>query len=128
MSFLPANQAVGVGLDAFGKIDGAIANAGLWDFGPRVWGITEEKWRMITGIVLGGVFRTIKAVPPQAHGPPALRPAGHAADARGHDGSPALAGRSWLPPLAVANAAAAPPARSCFARLPLPSAAARRGC
>ena len=58
------DNAVRIGLDTFGKIDGTIANAGLWDFGPRVWEITEEKWHMITDIVLGGVFRTIKAVAP----------------------------------------------------------------
>jgi len=29
-----------------------------------VWETTEEKWRLITDIVLGGVFRTIKAVAP----------------------------------------------------------------
>ena len=58
------DDAVRAGIDAFGKIDGAIANAGLWDFGPKVWETTEEKWLMITDIVLGGVFRTIKAVAP----------------------------------------------------------------
>lgn len=58
------DSAVRLGLDEFGHIDGVIANAGVWDLGPSLWDTTEESWTTIQDVVLGGVFRTIKAVAP----------------------------------------------------------------
>ncbi|MDV7088963.1 mycofactocin-coupled SDR family oxidoreductase [Rhodococcus opacus] len=58
------DEAVQAGIAAYGKIDGVVANAGLWNFGPRVWETTEEDWRLVNDTVLGGTFRTIKSVAP----------------------------------------------------------------
>lgn len=58
------DAAVRAGLDEFGRIDCAIANAGLWDLGPTVWETTEESWRTVVDVVLSGTWRTIKAVAP----------------------------------------------------------------
>ena len=58
------DSAVALGLESFGRIDGAIANAGVWDLSPPAWKITEELYTLIVDTVMGGVFRTIKAVSP----------------------------------------------------------------
>lgn len=58
------DSAVALGLETFGHLDGAIANAGVWDLCPPVWEITEELYTVIVDTVMGGVFRTIKAVSP----------------------------------------------------------------
>ncbi|MDV7351954.1 SDR family NAD(P)-dependent oxidoreductase [Rhodococcus oxybenzonivorans] len=58
------DAAVALGLDAFGRLDAVIANAGLWDLGPKSWEITEQMWTTVTDVVLGGTFRTIKATAP----------------------------------------------------------------
>jgi len=47
------------GIDTFGQIDIAIANAGIVDFSP-IWEITEEEWADQIDINLSGVWRTIK--------------------------------------------------------------------
>lgn len=58
------DSAVALGLEMFGHIDGVIANAGVWDLSPAVWEVDEELYTVIVDIVMGGVFRTIKAVAP----------------------------------------------------------------
>ena len=58
------DSAVALGLQTFGHIDGAIANAGVWDLSPAAWEISEELYTVIVDTVMGGVFRTIKAVSP----------------------------------------------------------------
>lgn len=54
---------VAAGIEAFGRIDMLIANAGVVDHAP-VWEITEDEWRTVTDINLGGVWRSAKAVIP----------------------------------------------------------------
>lgn len=58
------DRAVRLGLDTFGRLDAVIANAGLWDLGPKGWETTEQMWSTVTDVVLGGTFRTIKATAP----------------------------------------------------------------
>jgi SDR family mycofactocin-dependent oxidoreductase len=55
--------AVAQALDAFGRIDILVANAGIWDLGP-LWELTEEQWQTMLDINLTGVWRTVKAVVP----------------------------------------------------------------
>ena len=62
------DAAVALGLDAFGRIDAVISNAGLWDLGPKAWEISEDIWTVVTDVVLGGTFRTIKATAPHLVG------------------------------------------------------------
>jgi SDR family mycofactocin-dependent oxidoreductase len=54
---------VDLGIESFGHIDIAIANAGIVDFAP-IWEITEQEWADQIDINLSGVWRTIKAVAP----------------------------------------------------------------
>ncbi|MFF1553030.1 mycofactocin-coupled SDR family oxidoreductase [Rhodococcus erythropolis] len=58
------DAAVALGLETFGRLDAVIANAGLWDLGPKAWETTEQMWSTVTDVVLGGTFRTIKATAP----------------------------------------------------------------
>jgi SDR family mycofactocin-dependent oxidoreductase len=50
-------------LDAFGRIDIMVANAGIVDFKP-FWEITEEEWHDELEINCTGAWRTAKAVAP----------------------------------------------------------------
>ncbi|TSD94104.1 NAD(P)-dependent oxidoreductase [Skermania sp. ID1734] len=58
------DAAVQLGLDTFGRLDAVIANAGLWDLGPKAWETSEQMWTTVTDVVMGGTFRTIKATAP----------------------------------------------------------------
>jgi SDR family mycofactocin-dependent oxidoreductase len=57
------DEVVAAGLKEFGKIDIAVANAGLLDNKP-FWDITEGEWSVVVETCLGGVWRTAKAVAP----------------------------------------------------------------
>lgn len=57
------DAAVAQGLDEFGHIDIAVANAGIWSMAP-LWEISDEMWQDMLDVNLTGVFRTIKAVAP----------------------------------------------------------------
>jgi SDR family mycofactocin-dependent oxidoreductase len=58
------DAAVAEGLERFGRLDGAVANAGLFDVGPMLWETTEAMWATVIDITLSGVWRTIKAAAP----------------------------------------------------------------
>ena len=58
------DAAVALGLEAFGSLDIAVANAGIVHYGD-VWGLTDDEWNLTLDINLGGVWRTAKAVAPQ---------------------------------------------------------------
>jgi SDR family mycofactocin-dependent oxidoreductase len=57
------DDAVAATIEAFGKIDILIANAGIWTQGP-FWELTEEQWADMIGVNLSGVWRAAKAVAP----------------------------------------------------------------
>ncbi len=57
------DAAVASGIDAFGKIDVAVANAGIVHYGD-VWSLTEQEWNLTVDINQNGVWRTAKAVAP----------------------------------------------------------------
>jgi SDR family mycofactocin-dependent oxidoreductase len=56
-------QSVQLALDTFGRLDIAIANAGIFHRGPS-WELTEEEFATMIDVNLTGVWRTIKAVAP----------------------------------------------------------------
>lgn len=56
-------EAVDGGLEAFGHIDVACANAGLISYGLG-WELTEEDWETIIDVNLRGVWNTMRAVVP----------------------------------------------------------------
>ncbi|WP_233608695.1 SDR family oxidoreductase [Nocardia stercoris] len=58
------DAAVARAVDILGGIDGIVANAGVWDLGPAGWQTSEEDYQAVVDTVLGGVFRTIRAVAP----------------------------------------------------------------
>jgi SDR family mycofactocin-dependent oxidoreductase len=55
--------AVRQGLDAFGKIDILVANAGIVSMAP-IWDLTDELWQDMIDVNLTGVWRSVKAVLP----------------------------------------------------------------
>ena len=57
------DDAVAATIEAFGKIDILIANAGIWTQGP-FWELTEEQWADMIDVNLSGVWRAAKAVTP----------------------------------------------------------------
>lgn len=57
------DAAVANGIDAFGQIDVAVANAGIVHYGD-VWSLTEDEWNLTLDINTSGVWRTAKAVAP----------------------------------------------------------------
>lgn len=57
------DAAVANGIEAFGKIDVAVANAGIVHYGD-VWALTEQEWNLTLDINTNGVWRTAKAVAP----------------------------------------------------------------
>jgi SDR family mycofactocin-dependent oxidoreductase len=63
-------RVVAAGIEAFGGIDIAVANAGIAGISP-IAEMTDEEWQNMIDINLGGVFKTLRAV------------AGHMAE-RGH--------------------------------------------
>ncbi len=54
---------VKTGIDAFGSIDGVIANAGICTYG-RLWELSDDQWHSVIDTNLTGVFHTIRAVVP----------------------------------------------------------------
>jgi len=57
------DKVVAAGLEAFGKIDILIANAGIVDFKP-FWEISDQEWADQIAVNLTGVWRSAKAVAP----------------------------------------------------------------
>jgi len=57
------DAAVAAGIEAFGGIDIALANAGIVHYG-NFWELTEEEWNLTLDINTSGVWRTAKAVAP----------------------------------------------------------------
>lgn len=57
------DAAVAHGLEAFGQIDIAVANAGIVHYGD-VWTLSEEDWNLTLDVNTSGVWRTAKAVIP----------------------------------------------------------------
>lgn len=57
------DAAVAEGINAFGQIDIAIANAGIVHYGD-FWTLTEDEWKLTLDINTNGVWRTAKAVAP----------------------------------------------------------------
>jgi NAD(P)-dependent dehydrogenase (short-subunit alcohol dehydrogenase family) len=56
--------AVAAAVRQFGRLDGLIANAGIWGELASVWEMSEETWQEILDINLSGCWRSIKAVVP----------------------------------------------------------------
>jgi SDR family mycofactocin-dependent oxidoreductase len=57
------DAAVANGIEAFGQIDIAVANAGIVHYGD-VWSLTEDEWNLTLDINTNGIWRTAKAVAP----------------------------------------------------------------
>ncbi len=57
------DDALAEGIDAFGRLDGVIANAGICSFG-RLWELTDDQWRSVVDVNLTGVFHTLRATVP----------------------------------------------------------------
>lgn len=55
------DYAVEQGINAFGKIDILIANAGIWGLKP-FWDLDEQSWNEMIDINLTGVYRSARAV------------------------------------------------------------------
>jgi NAD(P)-dependent dehydrogenase (short-subunit alcohol dehydrogenase family) len=48
-------------LDALGRVDCAIANAGTSGSAPGIWEMSTEEWRRVLGVNLDGAFFTVRA-------------------------------------------------------------------
>lgn len=57
------NDVVAETISEFGRLDCAIANAGIWTSGP-FWELSEDRWQDMIDINLTGVWKTAKAVAP----------------------------------------------------------------
>jgi len=57
------DAAVAAGIEAFGQIDIAVANAGIVHYGD-VWDLSEDDWNLTMDVNTNGVWRTAKAVAP----------------------------------------------------------------
>jgi SDR family mycofactocin-dependent oxidoreductase len=63
------DEVVAAGVDAFGRLDAVVANAGIFDWSAKpLWETTDDAWRDQIGVCLEGVWRTAKAVGPQMIG------------------------------------------------------------
>ncbi len=51
------------GIEAFGRLDGVIANAGICSYG-RLWELTDDQWQSVVDVNLTGVFHTLRATVP----------------------------------------------------------------
>lgn len=58
------DSAVAAGLDQFGRLDVAVANAGIVSWAP-VHEITDRQWTEMIDVNLTGTWRTLKSVVPQ---------------------------------------------------------------
>ncbi len=56
-------RAVDQTMRAFGRLDTAVANAGIWSVG-KVWELTEEQWDSVIAVNLKGAWLTAKHVLP----------------------------------------------------------------
>ncbi|BBY46697.1 short chain dehydrogenase (plasmid) [Mycolicibacterium arabiense] len=56
-----ADALVQCALEEFGRLDGAVNNAGAAHVGARLHEIATENWRHVTGVVLDGVFFGMRA-------------------------------------------------------------------
>jgi SDR family mycofactocin-dependent oxidoreductase len=54
---------VSEGVAELGRLDIAVANAGVCGFG-KTWELTDEQWDEMIGVDLTGVFKTLRAVTP----------------------------------------------------------------
>jgi SDR family mycofactocin-dependent oxidoreductase len=57
------DRVVQAGIDAFGKIDIVVVNAGIVDYRP-FWEMTEDQWHGVVDVCMTGAWRTAKAVAP----------------------------------------------------------------
>lgn len=55
---------VAEGVAELGRLDIAVANAGVCGFG-KTWELSDEQWEEMIGVDLTGVFKTLRAVTPQ---------------------------------------------------------------
>lgn len=58
------NAAVALAVDRFGRLDAAVACAGLLAGGVTAWDTTEEVWQQLLEVNLSGVWRLAKAAIP----------------------------------------------------------------
>jgi SDR family mycofactocin-dependent oxidoreductase len=56
--------AVATAVDLFGRLDAAIAMAGVFAAGDRLWEVSDEEWDAVVDIDLRGVFHTARAAVP----------------------------------------------------------------
>ena len=54
---------VSAGVAELGRLDIAVANAGVCGFG-KTWELTDQQWEEMIGVDLTGVFKTLRAVTP----------------------------------------------------------------
>jgi SDR family mycofactocin-dependent oxidoreductase len=52
-------------LREFGRIDGLVANAGIWTGGVPAWELTDDQWDEMSYVNLRGVWQSCKQVIPQ---------------------------------------------------------------
>ncbi len=67
------DAAVATALDRFGRLDAAIAVAGVIAGGPPVWETDDQTWRMLQAVDLDGVFHLVRAAVPALLAAPAGR-------------------------------------------------------
>jgi len=56
--------AVATAVDLFGRLDAAVAMAGVFAAGDRLWEVSDEEWDAVVDIDLRGVFHTARAAVP----------------------------------------------------------------
>lgn len=56
--------AVATAVDRFGRLDAAVAMAGVFAAGDRLWEVSDEEWDAVVDIDLRGVFHTARAAIP----------------------------------------------------------------
>ena len=57
-------SAVGLAIERFGRIDAAVANAGVFSAGRKTWQVDDSEWNAVVDIGLRGVFHTARAAIP----------------------------------------------------------------
>lgn len=56
--------AVATAVDLFGRLDAAVANAGVFAARDRLWEVSDEEWDAVVDVDLRGVFHTARAAIP----------------------------------------------------------------